>query len=104
MSRGKYSPHTPHARDESYEYKYTCYGKIPEPYSHKTNVYDHKTDVYDQRIHFGDYDDEGFDRYGYSAFDSDGKYVGPGAGVDRLGYTELDYLSMDDRDFYHATR
>jgi len=97
MSRGKYSPRTPHARDDNYEYKYTCYGKIPEPY-------DHTIDVYDQRIHFDNYDDEGFDRYGYSAFDINGEYVGPGAGVDRLGHTELDYLSMDDRDWYYFSQ
>ena len=41
---------------------------------------------------YGNYDPEGFDMYGYSAFDEDGNYVGSGSGVDRAGYTEDDYL------------
>lgn len=97
MSRGKYSPVCPHARDVNYEYKYTCYGNIPLPY-------DHTTDVYDEKVHFGNYDKEGYDRYGYSAFDTLGNYVGIGAGVDRLECTELDYLSMDENDWYRVTR
>lgn len=95
MSRGKYSPNCPHAGDRSYEYKYNADKQIPPDF-------DPKTDVYNERLHFGDYDSEGFDRYGYSAFDENGKFVGLGNGVDRNGYTEMDYMSMsDDEFFYH---
>jgi hypothetical protein len=92
MSQGKYSPRCPHARDGKYEYKFNCYGKIPL-------AYDHTKDVYDEKLQFGNYDDEGFDSYGYSAFDIDGNYMGIGEGVDRLGYTEMDYLSMSEDDY-----
>ena len=92
MSQGKYSPRCPHAGDITYEYKFNCRGELPPPY-------DHTRDTYDEQIHFDNYDDEGYDRYGYSCFDIDGVYVGLGAGVDRLGYTELDYLQMSYDDF-----
>lgn len=91
MSQGKYSPRVPHA-GQDYDYRFDCRGQEPVPY-------DHLKDVYDPEIHFGDYDDEGFDRYGYSAFDSDGQYVGLAGGVDRLGHTEWDYLAMSEDDF-----
>jgi hypothetical protein len=84
MSQGKYSPSRPQ-RDGEYEYKFNCRGQVPPDY-------DHTKDVFDTQLHFGDYDEEGFDRYGYSAFDADGEYVGGGNGVDRLGYTEMEYL------------
>jgi hypothetical protein len=50
-----------------------------------------------------DYDNEGFDSYGYSAFDVDGNFVGHGKGIDRYGYTELDYLtdSTDGGNLYY---
>ena len=92
MSQGKYSPVCPHARDDKYEYKFNCLGQIPPDY-------DPALDVYDQKVHFGNYDQEGFDSYGYSAFDADGNYVGIGDGIDRLGYTELDYLCMSTDDW-----
>ena len=47
---------------------------------------------YNQEDHFANYDHEGFDFYGYSAYDSDGKFVGVGNGVDKFGYTEDDYM------------
>ena len=84
MSVGKYSPNCPHA-NSNYEFKYNCYKQIPPEY--KAGV-----DVYDDKIHGSDYDSEGFDRYGYSAFDEDGNFVGHGQGVDREGMTEDDYL------------
>jgi hypothetical protein len=43
---------------------------------------------------FGNYDEEGYDMYGYSAFDANGVYVQDG--VDRAGYTEMDYLTLQD--------
>lgn len=92
MSQGKYSPHCPHARDDKYEYKFNCYGQIPL-------AYNHTKDVYDEKLHFGNYDDEGFDSYGYSAFRFCGNYVGIGEGVDRLGYTELEYLRMSSDEY-----
>jgi hypothetical protein len=52
--------------------------------------------TYDIKTMFGDYDEDGYDRYGYSTFDSDGNYVGGGNGIDREGYTELDYLNNQD--------
>ena len=42
---------------------------------------------------------QGFDSYGYSAFNEVGEFVGHGAGVDRLGYTENDYLCMGEEEF-----
>lgn len=97
MGQGKYSPCCPHARDDKYEYKFNCRGEIPPPY-------DHTRDVYDEQIHFGNYDDEGYDSYGYSAFDSNGVYLGIGEGVDRLGYTEMDYLTMSADLYADITR
>lgn len=48
---------------------------------------------------FPHYDHEGFDSYGYSAFNSEGKYVGIGQGIDRNGFSENDYLAMSDDEF-----
>lgn len=92
MSQGKYSPRCPHARDNKYEYKFNCFGKMPP-------IYNPTSDVFDAQMHFGNYDDEGYDSYGYSCFDADGVYVGIGVGVDRLGYTEMEYLRMSEDDY-----
>jgi len=95
MSRGKYSPSITRAlaaRDWS-EFRYNADKEIPEDYNRETSG------EYNERKHFADYDSEGFDSYGYSAFDSDGNYVGGGDGIDRLGYTELDYLRMSADEF-----
>lgn len=81
MSRGKYSPAWVNK-----DCIYNCYGKIPEPWCEN----------YNEKTMFANYDNEGFDRYGYSCFDSEGNYVGIGNGIDRLGYTEYEYLTMDD--------
>lgn len=54
---------------------------------------------YETRIHLANYDKNGFNRYGYSAFDADGNYLCIGAGIDRYGYTEMDYLTMSDNEF-----
>lgn len=90
MSYGKYSPVLIH-RPDDYEYKYNCYGKIPDPWTKE--MIDAGME-FDSKTMFGDYDEEGFDRYGYSAFDREGNFVGHGSGVDKDGYTEHDYLSM----------
>lgn len=90
MSQGKYSPCLPRGK----VYTFNCYGQPavawPSP--------DPKI-KYDEKTMFGNYDDEGYDQYGYSSFDKFGEYVGIGQGVDRLGYTEFEYLVMDPDDF-----
>jgi hypothetical protein len=95
MSRGKYSPALNRemidARDDSYVYN--IYSEVA-PEWNKDNG-----EVYDQRKHLGHYDADGYDRYGYSGLDASGNYVGIGEGIDRWGYTEMDYLAMDDEDF-----
>ena len=96
MSKGKYSP-TVYRRDQSNEeFDKNCFGQTPAEWSQA--VADSGV-VYDEKTMFANYDSEGFDSYGYSAFASDGTYVGVGMGVDRSGYTENDYLSMSDEDF-----
>jgi hypothetical protein len=94
MSTGKYSPLCPHANTPGWDmFKYNCYGEVPAEWSQE--VYEDGIE-YDEKTMFGDYDDEGFDSYGYSAFDLDGNYVGIGNGIDRYGYTEMDYLTRGD--------
>jgi hypothetical protein len=85
MSQGKYSPNLPKGKVHCFN----CYGKEPVPY----------VGPYDEKTMFDHYDDEGFDSYGYSAFDANGEYVGVGNGVDRNGYTEDEYLVMDPETF-----
>jgi hypothetical protein len=92
MSKGKYSPRCPNADKEWEFYDRNCYGDVPPPY-------DPATDTYDEKIHFATYDPEGYDSYGYSAFDRDRNFVGCGQGIDRLGYTEMEYLGMSDDEF-----
>lgn len=94
MSRGKYSPSITRAlADRSYEvFSYNAYKETPPEWVKGEGDYDEKT-------HFGNYDSEGFDSYGYSAWNEDGSYAGIGDGIDRLGNTELDYLRMSDDDF-----
>lgn len=91
MSKGKYSPAlTREDVDRPYsEYKYNADRQIPPPY-------DPEKDTYDERTHFDNYDENGYDSYGYSAFLEDSTFVGLGQGIDRWGYTEDDYLTMSD--------
>jgi hypothetical protein len=103
MSRGKYSPNLPTHMMSSAEFKYNCYGKLPEPWGQEqfdTGV------EYNDLTMFDNYDADGYDSYGYSAFDLDGNFVGHGDGVDRDGWTEMDYLTLRDipeehRDSYY---
>ncbi len=95
MGKGKYSPNLPTA-DKDWDYfDRNCYGQIPP-------AYDYNAGEYDEKLHFASYDPEGYDSYGYSAFDADGNYVGIGNGVDRNGYTEFEYMSMSDDEFYNS--
>ena len=91
MSQGKYSPRCPHA-NKGYDFKYNAKREIPPSYTPGV-------DTHDEEIHFANYDEEGFDSYGYSAYYADGTYAGIGSGIDRLGYTESDYLSMSFGEF-----
>lgn len=92
MSKGKYSPNLPTA-NKGYDYfDRNCYGNLPP-------AYDHAAGEYDVKLHFANYDFEGYDIYGYSAFDRNRIYVGGGNGIDRNGYTEMEYLFMTDEEF-----
>jgi hypothetical protein len=92
MSRGKYS--LAYKRwPEGYEFKYNCFGQEPAPW---TQEMIDAGEVYDSMTMMDGYDEEGFDRYGYSAFDNDGEYLGHMDGVDRDGWTEDQYLRLED--------
>lgn len=97
MSRGKYSPtlYSPNLLERTEkDYIYNAKGEIPPNPT--------EAGLYDPEIHFGNYDEDGFDSYGYSAYNAKGEYVGVGGdGVDRNGYTEFDYLLMTDNEFYN---
>jgi hypothetical protein len=96
MSKGKYSPTVYSRNDKDEQFDKNCYGQTPAVWSQE--VADSGV-VYDEKTMFGDYDAEGFDSYGYSAFDKAGNYVGIGSGVDRNGYRETDYQVMSDDEF-----
>lgn len=88
--KGKYSPNLPTA-DKPYEYfDRNAYGHIPP-------VFNPDKDEWNEALHFVNYDPDGYDWYGYSAFDDDGDY-GEG-GIDRNGVTEEEYMLMDDDEF-----
>lgn len=93
MSRGKYSVLAYKEWPKGYEFKYNCYGKEPEPWT-KEMIDAGMT--FNDKTMFGNYDEEGYDSYGYSAFDEDGEFVGHGDGIDRACYTEHDYLTLRD--------
>ncbi len=94
MSRGKYSPTCKQQLYKNTKFIFNAKGELPDPF---IGVEDGI--IYIAEIHLSNYDREGFDRYGYSAYDAAGNYVGIGAGVDRNGITELQYLAMDDDEF-----
>ena len=90
MSKGKYSPTVYYKKQADIDFEFNCFGKFPEEWD-KEN--------YNEQTMFPHYDHEGFDSYGYSAFNSEGKYVGIGQGIDRNGFSENDYLAMSDDEF-----
>jgi hypothetical protein len=92
MSRGKYSPVCPHA-NKNYDFKYNAKGEIPSEFI---------SGEYDEETMFANYDSDGYDSYGYSAYDEYKNFDGVGNGVDRNGYTEYDYLDMTDDEFYNC--
>jgi hypothetical protein len=96
MSRGKYSL-VYQSYDKNREFKYNCYGKDPKPWNKE--IRDSGV-LYDQKEMFDCYDSEGYDSYGYSSFDYNGNYIGPGDGIDKDGYTEYDYLTLQDLSEY----
>tara|TARA_R110000782_G_scaffold159856_2_gene251937 strand:+ start:1223 stop:1516 length:294 start_codon:yes stop_codon:yes gene_type:complete len=92
MSRGKYSlayKYWP----EGYEHSFNCYGEEPAPWAGSVNE---PNRTFDEKTMFGNYDEEGYDYYGYSAFDENGEYISSGNGIDRAGFTEMDYLMNVD--------
>jgi hypothetical protein len=99
MSKGKYSPALTRkmiADRNDNTFIYNCNREVAiEP-----------TDLteYDDLIHYGDYDSEGYDYYGYSAWNKDGSFAGHGNGIDRWGYTEVEYLCMSDEEFEDICR
>lgn len=103
MSKGKYSPSLTRAHCAR-DFDAFCYNADKQLPPEWTPEMRDRGEEYNTRLHFGDYDAEGFDRYGYSAFDGDGNYVGIGEGIDRWGYTESDYMSMSDEDFDNICR
>lgn len=91
MAKGKYSP-TVYRVKSAGTFVFNAKGKRPPKFvAGKTE--------WNEELHFANYDSEGFDSYGYSAYDSDGKYVGIGNGIDRAGYTENEYLAMSDEEY-----
>ena len=103
MSRGKYSVLAYKHWPDNYVYAYNCYGQLATPWTQEMHDAGQE---YDSKTMFDDYDEEGYDKYGYSAFDRDGNFVGHGSGVDRAGWTEMDYLTLrdipeDHRDSYY---
>ena len=98
MSKGKYSPAlTRKEADRPYtDYCYNADKQIPPEWTLEMRDSGMK---FDERIYMAHYDENGYDSYGYSAFDADGNYVGHMDGVDRWGYSEWDYLAMTDEEF-----
>lgn len=96
MSKGKYSPTVYSRNDKDEQFDKNCYGQSCVEWSQA--VADSGV-VYNEKLMFPNYDSQGFDSYGYSAFDNDGEYVGVGYGVDRRGYTESQYQAMSDDEY-----
>lgn len=96
MSQGKYSPNSPHPSNFD-GFKFNCFGNVPAKWDMDVAKYTE----YDQKTMYAVYDSEGFDIYGYSAFDADGNYDF-GSGVDRNGMTEYQnpYMNIDSDEFF----
>ena len=100
MSQGKYSPAFS-SIDANRPWEAYCYNADRQIPPELTEM-GQGGEVYDTRIYFANYDENGYDNYGYSAFDAEGVYVGPGNGIDRWGATEMDYLGMSEDEYYNA--
>lgn len=103
MSKGKYSPALTD-KDCGRPYTDYCYNADKQIPPEWTREMKERGELYDPRLHFDNYDEDGYDSYGYSAFDADGNYIGPGEGIDRWGYTEMDYLGMSNDEFEDICR
>ena len=90
MSIGKYSP----IINKNFVYEYNVYGNVP------ASIVDDFS--YNEALNSSECDHEGFDSYGYSAFNADGDFVGIGNGVDRIGNTQEEY--ENNPDFYFDVR
>jgi len=98
MSKGKYSPSLTRGMISSWDantFIYNADRQLPPETWEEGG--------YNSRLHLAHYDKEGYDSYGYSAFDDDGNYIGIGEGIDRWGYTEWDYLAMTDSEFEYIS-
>lgn len=84
MAQGKYSP----VYRGKGPWIYNCYGQLPVSCEKKGPDF-----VYDEKTMYANYDKNGFDSYGYSAFDAKGNYA-QGRGVDLAGNTEAAYAFM----------
>jgi hypothetical protein len=96
MSYGKYSPTLPrHER----EFIYNAKGEIPTEWNPEMKAAGIE---YDTETMFGNYDSDGFDSYGYSAYNANGDYIGIGQGVDREGLTENEHFEnwLDEQRYY----
>ena len=80
-----------------YDFKYNCFKQNPAPWNLEVAA---SGVAYDEKTMFANYDEEGFDNYGYSAFDADGNYDF-GSGVDLVGRSNIKKNSMDENDFAH---
>lgn len=90
MSQGKWSPTLSKIRDRG-PLIYNARGELPPPIQ--------PGEEFSNELHRSDCDSRGCDIYGYSAYDAEGCFVGIGEGVDRDGYTEMDYLNMSDEEW-----
>lgn len=95
MSKGKYSPSLTRKMIAEHTDQTFIYNSLGDPDSTFP-----LGEIYIESLHFDIYDAEGYDRYGYSAWNEDGTFAGHGAGIDRWGYTEMEYMGMSDNDFY----
>lgn len=90
MSKGKYSPNLPTVAKGFEYFNRNAKGELPEPYS-KEN--------YNAETMLPNFDPEGYDMYGYSSYDRDGRFIGISDGVDRNGITEYEYMCMTDEEW-----
>lgn len=98
MSRGKYS-----LAYQDEPLGYNSKGSTPVTYERDNKDPEHYA------LTCTSFDIDGFDSYGYSCYDKSGKYLGDGRGIDRAGWTEDDYLTLQDipeehRDSYYFYR